>query len=652
MTEHQTQPQQHLHDKLARVPDQPGVYIFHDEKGRVIYVGKSRSLRSRVRSYFQASRGLNTRTLTMVQKIADLEWIIVDNEVEALILESNLIKEHHPEYNVKLRDDKHYPFIRVNLAEEFPRVSIARARKKDGARYFGPYTRSGAIAETMRLARRLFGYRTCSDHKFRNVQRPCLDYHIHRCPAPCGGLVDAATYRQAIDKLCLFLEGRTDEVIRQLEAEMEQAAERMEFERAAVLRDQIRAVREATERQKIMLPDMVDRDVIGWAREGADTCVEVLSIREGKLVGREDFFLDHAAESEGGEIITAFVKQYYATRPVEVPEVLVQDPVEEPDAIAAWLEKKGAARVRFVWPQRGFKRDLCQMAARNAAEAVALMRAERAADAGRIEAGLAELARALGLAAPPERIECYDISNLQGRDATGSMVVMAHGRPQKDAYRRFAIKTVEGQDDFASMAEVVRRRLVRGLREAAEAAAVRTGTPAGADTAQVAEDNGTYAPGGTEEQGRKSSSFLPLPDLLLIDGGRGQVNAVRRVLAELGLGHLPVAGIAKEHEYLILPGRAEPVILPAGNPGLLLVEQIRDEAHRFAVGYHRKRRGTRGMRSLLDDVEGIGPRRKRALLKKFGSVAGMKEASVNDLAAVEGMNLAVAQRLYDFLHPG
>jgi len=621
MTEHPADAKDRLHDKLARLPDEPGVYIFHDERGRVIYVGKSRSLRSRVRSYFQASRGLNTRTLTMVQKIADLEWIIVDNEVEALILESNLIKEHHPEYNIKLRDDKHYPFIRVNLAEEFPRVSIARARKKDGARYFGPYTRSGAIAETMRLARRLFGYRTCSDHKFRNVERPCLDYHIHRCPAPCVGLVDAATYRQGIERLCLFLEGRTDEVIRQLQNEMEKAAARMEFERAAVLRDQIRAVEAVTQRQKIMLPDMVDRDVIGWARDGVDTCVEVLAIREGKLVGREDFFLDHAVESTGTEIITAFVKQYYETRPAEVPEVLVQDPVEEAEAISDWLQKRAGGRVRFVWPRRGFKRELCEMAARNAAEAVAFFHAERASDTSRIETGLVELAKVLGLSAPPARIECYDISNLQGTDATGAMVVMTNGRPDKDAYRRFAVKTVAGQDDFASMAEIVRRRLVRGLTEM-----------------QAGQD------------GQKNKSFLPLPDLLLVDGGRGQVNAVRQVLGALGLEQLPVAGIAKEHEYLILPDRPDPVILPADHPGLLLVEQIRDEAHRFAVGYHRKRRGTRGLHSLLDDVEGIGPRRKRALLKRFGSIKGLQNASIPELAAVEGMNETVARRLYALLH--
>lgn len=607
--------------KLTLLPERPGVYIFKDAAGDVIYVGKATSLRDRVRSYFHGTNRLAARTRNLMQQVDDLDHIVTDTEVEALVLECNLIKRHRPRFNVRLRDDKNYPYLRVGLGDPWPRVSVARNLKQDGARYFGPFTRSAALQETLRTLRRAFPYRTCSDARFRQHRdRPCLHYYIHRCPGPCAGFTSQGEYGEMMRQLALFLEGRQGELVGRLRTEMEQAAEHLEFERAAALRDKLRALEQVAVKQKVVSDRLADLDVIALARPedrdpGAEASVQVFFVREGKVVGREAFLVAEAGGATDGEILGAFVKQYYAGASFIPREILVEAPVDDAPAIEAWLRGRRGGRVSLAVPRRGEKRRLVELVKKNAS---LFLEEEMLRRQGREEPAeaLASLAAALGLSGPPGRIECYDISNIHGRQAVGSMVVSEGGRLARKQYRRFRVRTVPGPDDYAMIREVLERRFRRGLSGDADA-------------------------GG--------GSFGRLPDLVLIDGGKGQVGAARAVLARLGLGHLPVFGLAKENEWLFAPERPEPIVLDRRSPVLRLLQRLRDEAHRFAIGYHRNLRNRVSLRSLLEDVPGIGPKRRKALLTNFKSLDAMRRATVDEVAAVPGMTRTLAEEVLAYI---
>ncbi len=614
-----------LEEKLKYLPAKPGVYLYRDGNGKILYVGKAVSLKSRVRSYFQPGAQLPPKTRVLMDRVADLDYIVTDSEVEALILEQNLIKEHRPRYNVLLKDDKSYPYLKVTLGDDYPRVMITRRHVKDGSRYFGPYTRVGAVNETLRLLKKLFPFRSCRKKEPERRERPCLNHHIQRCLGPCCGLVDREKYRAMIREVCLFLEGRQEDLVRQLAARMEEAAEKLDFEQAARLRDQIRAVGEVVEKQKIISGGFEDQDVAALAETFDEACVMLFLIRGGKLIGREHFMLKGTEGLSRSEIVTAFVKQYYNDAGFIPGEILIsEDTGEEKPVIEAWLSGKRGAKVVLKTPRRGEKKKLVEMAARNALLALEQVRSEQAAEHDEIAGALADLARGLGLEQPPRRLECYDISNTQGVDSVASMVVFEEGRPASDQYRRFKIRTVEGPDDFASLQEVLRRRFTRAVEEQE---LLKTGRLSG-----------------------KAARFHLLPDLVIIDGGKGQLSAARHVMREMGFDRIPTFGLAKEEEQLFAEGRPDPIILPAGSRALHLLQRLRDEAHRFALSYHRKLRGKAGLKSLLEEVEGIGEVRRRELLKAFGSLAEIKKASLEELAAVKGMNKKAARAVYDFFH--
>lgn len=616
-----------LKEKLKLIPDKPGVYMMKNKAGEIIYVGKAVSLRSRVRSYFQKGDSVPPKVRILSEHIADIEYIVTANEVEALILESNLIKEKTPKYNVRLKDDKHYPYLKVT-DEPFPRVIVVRRREK-GGRIFGPYTDAHAVRTTMNFLRKLFPIRTCNlDLSGQLNYRPCLLYHIGRCGAPCAGLQSQEEYNRLIEEVCLFLEGRHEKLIPSLRAKMEAAAEALEFEKAAKLRDQMRALEQMVERQKIISSGHDDQDVIGVAREGTAVCVQVFFIRSGKLVGREHFFLDTTAAEDLDELLTAFVQQYYDKASFIPRCVLLPAAIDEAEIIENWLSERRGSRVRLHVPQRGEKRRLVEMAEENARLVLhtELAKASRRQEAN--QAGLEELQQVLGLTDLPHRIECYDISNLHGQEAVGAMVVVEDGVPNPNEYRRFKIRTVEGANDYAMMQEVIRRRFTRGLREREELAAM---------------------PADEQEKARGQLRFAIFPDLILVDGGRGQLNAVRDALRDLDLESIPTAGLAERLEEIYVEDDPEPIRLSADAPGLHILQRVRDEAHRFALNYHRHLRDRKTTRSALDDIPGIGPKRKRALLRKFGSVKGVREASLEELLTVPGITRELAERLHEQL---
>ena len=614
-----------LEEKIKLLPAGPGVYLYRDAEGKIIYVGKAVSLKNRVRSYFQAGANHSPKTRVMVEKIADLDFIVTDSEVEALILEQNLIKEYRPRYNILLKDDKSYPYLKVTLGEDFPRVMITRRHVKDGSRYFGPYTRVGAVNETLRLLKKLFPFRSCKQKEPPPRQRPCLNQHINRCLGPCCGLVDREKYRDMIQEVCMFLEGKQEDLIKNLMARMDEASQKLEFEKAAQLRDQIQAVREVVEKQKIISGGFEDRDVVAMASDRDETCVMVFFIRGGKLIGREHFMLKGTEGLSRAEVMGAFIKQYYNSVDIIPGEILLAEELkEEAGVIEKWLTEKRGARVYLKTPRRGEKKKLVDMAAKNAGITLEQVRTEETSRRDDVKGALEGLASALGLARPPHRLECYDISNIQGRESVASMVVFQDGLPAKDQYRRFKISTVEGPDDFASMQEVLRRRFTRA-REEREL--INTGQMSG-----------------------KDAKFHQLPDLVVVDGGKGQLSAARHVMRELGFAHIPACGLAKQEELLFVENSPDPVALPKDSPSLHLVQRLRDEAHRFAVTYHRNLRGKAGLKSLLEEVEGIGQVRRRALLRAFGSLAEIEKATVEQLAAVEGMNRKAARAVYDFFH--
>lgn len=614
-----------MREKLEQLPESPGVYIYRDGQGAIIYVGKAVSLKHRVRSYFGASAARDPKVKALMSRARDLEYITTDSEVEALILESNLIKEHRPRYNVFLKDDKSYPYLKLTLREEYPRVLMTRRLVKDGSRYFGPYTQVGAVQETLRLLKRIFPLRTCKQKTPAPRSRPCLNQHIKRCLGPCCGLVTPEEYGRLVDGVQLFLSGHQEQLIKDLRRRMEQAAADLDFERAALLRDQLLAVEKVAERQKIVSGDNEDRDVVAMARDRGKSCVMVFFVRGGKLIGREHFILDETADMQRGEVINAFLKQYYLQAEFIPREVLAEDiPAEELALLERWLSEKRGGRVHISKPRRGEKKKLVELAGRNALLVLEEMQAGRAAGSDVLGQALDELARVLGLDAPPGRLECFDISNIQGAETVASMAVFEDGRPAPQQYRRFKIKTVSGPDDFASMREVLGRRFARG-REEREL--INTG-----------------------QLSTRRAKFHRLPDLLVVDGGKGQLSSAVAVLEEQGCAGIPVCGLAKEEELIFLPGRPEPVRLPADSPALQMMQRLRDEAHRFAVTYHRQLRGKRNLKSMLEDIEGVGAARRRELLRTFGSVDKIMAAGLDELAAAPGMNRKAAEAVYDYFH--
>ncbi len=609
---------------LEGIPAKPGCYLMKDEDGQVIYVGKAVQLRSRVRSYFHDSATHSRKITEMVSRVADIEWIMVGSELEALILEMNLIKRHKPKYNVRLKDDKRYPYIKVHWADPFPKVTVTRQHREDGSRYFGPYTSVWAVHQTLDVLRKIFPYLTCDRTITGLDSRACLYYDIKLCSGPCIGKVDESGYRAMIEDLSRFLLGNTEPVVDRLRVEMEKASKNLQYEQAGAIRDQIAAIEKVVEQQQVVSQDRIDSDVIAFARDEHDACVQVFFIRHGKLIGREYFILDGASEASDDELVEAFVKQFY-TEATNIPaRVLLPTEIEEAKIIETWLQDRRSGRkVEIRVPRRGAKRQLLQLAADNAAETLASLRAKWEADRSKHVQALSELREQLELREPPNRIECYDISNLQGTEAAGSMVVFEQGAPSKKLYRHFRIKSVQGQDDFASMEEVLARRFRRWVIAKEEAA----------------------KPGGKLDQ-----SFGILPDLLIVDGGKGQLGRAVEVLQQHGLEEkVPVFGLAKGREEVYPTDRPDPIILPRRSQGLYLVQRIRDEAHRFALRQHKRQRRRSSLTSKLDGIQGIGPARKRALLRAFGDLNGVKNATIDDIAALPGISPELAGRVKESL---
>ena len=605
---------------LEGIPAKPGCYLMKDEHGKVIYVGKAVNLRSRVRSYFHEAGSDDRKTAELVARVADVEWIVVASELEALILEMNLIKRHRPKYNIRLKDDKRYPYVRVHWGDPFPKVTMTRQVVGDGSRYYGPYTSVWAVHQTLDVLRRIFPYLTCDRVISGQDLRACLYHDIKLCLAPCIGAVGQAGYRDMISDLCGFLEGRTEPVIQRLHAEMARASGAMEYERAAAIRDQLTAIDRVIEGQKVVSQENFDSDVIAFARDDRSACVQVFFVRGGKLIGREYFVLEGTRQADDEEVVRAFVKQFYANASTVPQRVLLPLEIEEASIIEAWLNRRSPEhKVKITVPRKGVKRELVEMAAENAAETLSMLKARWEADHSKHVQALAELQAALQLEGPPVRIEGYDISNLQGTAAAGSMVVFENGAPSKALYRKYTIKSVSGQDDFASMEELMHRRF-RRFKSAQE---------------------DSQRPGVKLDR-----AFGFLPDLVLIDGGKGQLGRAVAVLNGFGLAdRVRMVGLAKRNEELYLPGRTDPLILDRRSQALFLVQRIRDEAHRFALGHHRTQRKKSGLASQLDAIEGIGPARRKALLMAFGDLDGIREADIAALSSVPGISPQLAERV-------
>lgn len=590
-----------VREKLKLLPDNPGVYIMKDAAGKIIYVGKAVVLKNRVRQYFQSQRNHTPKVRAMVAKVADFEFIMTASEVEALILECNLIKKHRPRYNISLKDDKSYPYVKVTLQDDFPRVFLTHRILKDGARYFGPYTNVTAVHESLKLLRRLFPLRNCKTLQ----DRPCLEYHIKRCLAPCAGKISKEEYDGMIRSVLLFLEGRTADVEKELEYRMKKAAEAYHFELAARLRDQLAAVKKVAEKQNIVT-GAGDQDAIGMARSEIGVCVQVFFIRSGKMIGREHFLLQGSEDESDEALLAAFLQQYYHRATFIPREILLPMDLVEVSLLETWLAEKKGAKVELLVPQRGTKHDIVAMAASNAekflSDEAARIRQANAQTLGAVE----ELGRYLGLKNPPNRMECFDISHIQGSETVASMVVFEGGLPKKSDYRRFKINSTEGKpDDFLSMREVTQRRY-----------------------------------GDLPES--------ELPDLIVIDGGKGQLSSALEIIRGAGHKDVPVVGLAKQFELVFREGESDPVVLPRHSQALYLIERIRDEAHRFAITYHRNLRGKRNLVSVLDHIVGIGPARRKSLWSTFGTIAKIKAASVDELAQAPGMNRPAAEAVYQF----
>ena len=596
--------------QLKALPAKPGVYLFKDSQGKVIYVGKAASLRHRVRAYFSPSTNLSPKLQRLAASISDFESIFTDSEQEALILECTLIKKYRPRYNVSLKDDKTFPYLKIDLDNDWPRVRITRRFRKDGGKYFGPFASAGSVRRTLRLIRKIFPFRSCNKAITGKDSKPCLEYHIHRCSGPCIGAVSKEDYDEVIRQVILFLEGKQELVVRELKDKMEKASQQLQFEKAALLRDQIQATEAVIEGQKIAATVMGEQDVIALAQAKDLAYVEIFFIRDNRLIGRDHLLVDGVRDEEPSQIMTSFVKQYYASTSSIPPVILLQYPIDEPAVIIEWLSSQRGAAIKLRVPRQGAKKQLVDTVAENARHGLELYQIKQSAT---VEPAivLQELKERLRLPSIPMRIEGYDISNIRGTLAVGSMAVFDKGMPKPAHYRRFRVKTVAGIDDYAMIQEVLRRRFRRYLAD---------------------EDKWSIA-----------------PDLVLIDGGKGHLNAALEVMRGLGLGSIPTASLAKEREEIFIPGNPRPVALPQTSVALHLLQRVRDEAHRFALGYHKRLRHNQSIASALDSIPGIGPKRKKALLKKFGSVRGIKEASIDQLAAVEGMGGKLAAKVKEYL---
>lgn len=614
----------HIEEELKKLPSLPGVYIMHDKHDAIIYVGKAISLKNRVRQYFQKSRNLGIKKEQMVEQIERFEYIVTDSELEALVLESNLIKEHKPKYNTMLKDDKNYPFIKVTTGEEFPRIMTARSMKKDKSKYFGPYTSAGAVKDVIELTRKLYHLRTCSRVLPRDTgkERPCLYYHIKQCYGPCQGYVSKEAYREQVDALLEFLNGNHKNVMKDLEEKMYQASEEMRFEDAAQYRDLIQSVERIGEKQKITDHPGEDKDIIALAEEGLDAVVQVFFVRDGKLIGRDHFYMKTVPGDTRSMILSSFLKQFYAGTPFIPREIMIQDGIEDQDLIAQWLESRKGKKVRIVVPKKGTKEKLVELAYQNA-KLVLLQDKERIKrEEGRTIGAVKEISQLLGME-NINRIEAFDISNISGFQSVGSMIVYEKGKPKRSDYRKFRIKGVKGPNDYASMEEVLTRRFVHGMNEQEER-----------ENRQLEQDYG---------------SFTRFPDLIMMDGGRGQVNIALEVLAKLNL-EIPVCGMVKDdkHRTRGLYFHNQEIPISRDSEGFKLITRIQDEAHRFAIEYHRSLRSKGQVHSVLDDIPGIGPARRKALMKHYKGLEGIKEASVEELSQIESMNEKAAKQVFEF----
>lgn len=617
-----------IEEELKKLPARPGVYIMHDDKDAIIYVGKAISLKNRVRQYFQKSRNLGIKKEQMVEQIARFEYIITDSELEALVLESNLIKEHRPKYNTMLKDDKNYPFIKVTVGEAFPRIMMARKMKKDKSRYFGPYTSGGAVKDVIELTRKLYHLRSCSRSLPKDIgkERPCLYYHIKQCNAPCQGYISQEDYKKQVEGLLDFLNGNHKEILKELRQKMLSASEKMDFEEAAQYRDLIQSVEKIGERQKITDQHKEDKDIIAAAMEGEDAVTQVFFVRDGKLIGRDHFYMKIAPGDDRKGVLSSFLKQFYAGTPFIPKEIMIQEEVEDLELISQWLEKKKGQKVRIAVPKKGTKEKLVELAYQNAQMVLQRDRERIKREEGRTIGAVKEIAELLGLK-EVNRIEAFDISNISGFQSVGSMVVYEKGKPKKSDYRKFRIKWVKGPNDYASMEEVLTRRFVHGLDEQEERK--------------------------TENLEDAYGSFTRFPDLLMMDGGRGQVNIALEVLQKLNL-NIPVCGMVKDDHHRTRGLYYNNVEIPISrdSEGFKLITRIQDEAHRFAIEYHRSLRSKGQVHSVLDDIPGIGPARRKALMKHFKGLEGIRDASREELAAVDSMNEKSAAEVYEFFHKG
>jgi excinuclease ABC subunit C len=602
-----------IEEQLKRLPHRPGVYLMRDAARTILYVGKASDLHKRVRSYFQTPHKLTRKTQRLVSRIADIDFYMASSEQEALIMELNFIKQYHPRYNVSLKDDKTFPYLKIDLNETWPRVYITRRFEQDGGRYFGPFSSGRSVRQTLHVLQRIFPLRICSKTITGRSARPCLEYHLGHCLAPCTGAVSREEYDQVIKDVTLFLEGKQEKVVRELKARMDRTAASMDYERAALLRDQIQAIHEVIEGEKVAAIIRGEEDIIAFIPNGDQAYVQVLFVRGNKLTGRESFLLQGTRQEEPTQIMTSFVKQYYSSCPQIPPLLLLQYPLDDKLVIRDWLKSRRGGAVAIQVPRRGVKKQLVDIAAENARQGLEQLKIKELTATKSLDDALLEIEKELKLAGSPQRLEAYDISNIQGSSAVGSMVVFEEGKPKPAHYRRFKIKTVQGANDYAMLREVLQRRFKHVAQKSSEA-----------------------------------DTWAIMPDLILIDGGKGQLNAALTALKEAGI-EVPVIGLAKENEEIFLPRQKNPVILPRSSPGLQLLQRLRDEAHRFAISYFSNVHRRRAFTSALDAVPGIGPRRKSVLIRQFGSVQGIREASVEELAAATGMTREQVNRIKEYL---
>ena len=609
-----------IQEELKKLPGKPGVYLMHDEKDAIIYVGKAISLKNRVRQYFQSSRNKGAKIEQMVTHISRFEYIVTDSELEALVLECNLIKEHRPKYNTMLMDDKTYPFIKVTVNEPFPRVMMARRMKKDKAKYFGPYTSAGAVKDTIELIRKLYHIRSCNRSLPKDIgkERPCLNYHIHQCHAPCQGYISREEYRKSIDEVVRFLNGNYDPILKELEEKMLDASENLEFEKAIEYRELLASVQKIAQKQKITDTAGDDRDIIAMASEGEDAVVQVFFIRGGRLIGRDHFYLKIAENDTKSEILSSFIKQFYAGTPYIPAELMLPEEIEDQEIIEEWLTTRREHKVRLRIPKKGTKEKLVELAQKNAQMVLKNDKERLKREEGRTIGAVKELEKILGLTGII-RMEAYDISNTNGFDSVGSMVVYEHGKPKRNDYRKFKIKSVQGPDDYASMNEVLTRRFEHGLRE--------------------------------RQDESETGGFQAFPDLIMMDGGRGQVNIALEVLEKLNL-HIPVCGMVKDDNHRTRGLYFNNVELPIDRNSecFRLITRIQDEAHRFAITFHRQLRSKGQVHSILDDIPGVGPARRKDLMRSFENIEAIRNATVDDLKELPSMNEKSAQEVYKFFH--